>query len=239
MPRWSQSRTLIRVGLLLILGTTIGYLLLISLGRYFPLGVTQWFPVIGPLVMVSIPVLMWVALIGLVMTVTGAIGLALNFSQQNVARMGAAISVASVGLAYRFGGLLFVVFFTLWHMHSAGELWIVPQPLADVSVDHSSGKKFSDLGYELESPWTNFEKETKYQTGGVTLTFSFGEIFAYTDEDLAYLKKRAFTNLVSDTMGNAVISSNYAFRSKVLFLTPRDMHFFPSPRTRTAVDELS
>jgi hypothetical protein len=223
---------------LLILGATIGYLLLIPLGRHFPLGVSRWFPVIGPVVMVSIPFLLLVALIGFVMAVTGAISLALNFSQQNVARTGVAISAASIGLAYRFGGLFFVVFFTLWHMHSARELWIVPQPLADVSVDNSSGRKFSVLGYELESPWTNFEKETKYQTGGVTLTFSFGEIFAYTDEDLAYLKKKAFTNLVSDTMGNAVISSNYAFRSKVLFLTPRDMHFFPSPRTRTAIDEL-
>lgn len=109
---------------------------------------------------------MLAALIGFVMTLTGTVSLALNFSQQNVAPVGAAVAVASVGLAYRFGRLLFVIFFAMWEMHSARELWIVPQPLADFSVDHSSGKKFSFLGYELESPWANFEKETKYQGSG-------------------------------------------------------------------------
>jgi hypothetical protein len=236
MPRWPQSRTLLRVGLSLILGATVGFLLLIPLGRHFPLG-SQSSVVIGPFVIASIAFLTLVGLVGLVMTLTGAISLTLNLSHRNMARAGAALSVASLGLMYRFGGLLFVIFLALWHTHSAPELWIVPQPLSDVSVDRSSGQKFSFLGYELESPWTDFQKETTYKTGGVRLSFSFGEIFAYTDEDLADLKKTTFTSLVSDTMGNAVISSNYAFRSKVLFLTPRDVHFFPSLRTRIAVNE--
>ncbi len=156
MSRWPQSRTLISFGLLIILGASIGYLFLILLGHHFALGVSLRFPAIASLFLVSIPFLMFAALAGFVMILTGSISWALNFTQQNLARVGAAIAVASVGLAFRFGGLLFVVFFTVWQMHSAQELWIAPKPLADFSVDHSSGRRFSFLGYEIASPWPNF-----------------------------------------------------------------------------------
>ncbi len=152
-------------------------------------------------------------------------------------RIGIAIAIAALGLLYRFGGLLFVVFFTMWQIHSTPELWIVPKPLADSSVDHSPGKKISFLGYECESPWINFDKETKVNSS-VTLTFSEGEIFAYPEDDVADLKRQTAANTIIDAIGDAAISSNYAFRSKVLYLTPQDMHFFPSPRRKVVANAL-
>jgi hypothetical protein len=42
---------------------------------------------------------------------------------------------------------------------TAPELWIVPKPLTDTSIERSAGRKFSCFGYQFAAPWTDVKQE--------------------------------------------------------------------------------
>jgi len=130
-----------------------------------------------------------------------------------------------------------LVIYTKWEIRNAPELWIVPTPLRDLSIDPSAGQKFSYLDYEFESPWTEVKKERKGESIAI-LNFSNGDFISISKgaDDLKAMKQDAARRGtdIEDVFGNQPTSSNYAFRSKILYLTPRELRLFSSPRQMAA-----
>src|SRR6267154_1168589 len=78
-----------------------------------------------------------------------------------------------------------------WKTRAKPEFWIVPRPLADVSIEQTAGRNFTFYGYQF-----------KVLTSGGT-------------ENEAGLKR---------LFGEEATRPNYALRSKILNLTPSDLH---------------
>ena len=125
--------------------------------------------------------------------------------------------------------------YTKWKARNAPEMWTVPTPLPDMSAERSGGKKFSYFGYEFESPWTDVKKERKWESI-VVLNFSNGTFISILDparsaNELQAMKQEAAKRGVDikTVFGEEATHSNYALRSKIFNLTPRDLRLF-SPR---------
>jgi hypothetical protein len=139
--------------------------------------------------------------------------------------------------------LLFLVFylrpitaliFAKWQVRNSPEMWIVPTPLPNVPVEQSSVLKCSYFGYQFDVPWTQVKLERKLATIAV-LNFANGEFVSFPDPsqnggELAAMKQEANKGGtdVGKIFGKKAVNSNYDLRSKILYLTPRDLSLFSS-----------
>jgi|ERR1700735_707762 len=148
---------------------------------------------------------------------------------QNKLRIGkrsAVVTVLFCIFLWAYGRPILAVLYTRWEARKTPELWVVPTPLADLSTDPSPGKKFSYLGYEFESPWTQVTKERRGQSVAV-VNFTDGqfieiekgdELFPAMQEEVAKLGGD-----VRYVFGGKPIDSDYALISRTLYSTPRDV----------------
>jgi hypothetical protein len=150
---------------------------------------------------------------------------------------GVIVTILLCILAVRYGPAIGGLLYTKWEVRNAPELWIVPTPLSDLSINRSPGKKFSYIGYEFESPWTEVKKERQAESIA-TLNFSGGEVISISKgtDVLRAMKQEARKRGadIRDVFGDQVAGSNYAMRSKILYLTPRDLRLFSPPRQMVA-----
>jgi hypothetical protein len=148
---------------------------------------------------------------------------------QNRSGVGVLSGVATVVfciLLFLYGRPIFGLLYTRWESRKTPKLWVVPTPLADLSIDQSVGKKFSYLGYEFESPWTQVKKERKSQSIAV-LNFADGQFISISRgvNTLEAMQEGATKRGadIRNIFGHATTASNYALFSKILYLTPRDL----------------
>ena len=140
-------------------------------------------------------------------------------------------------LIFSYGPAIGALLYMKWDARNKPELWIVPTPLTNLSVGQSTGGTFSYLGYEFESPWPKVKLEKKYESIAIVY-FSDGEFISISkgpDEIRAMQEgttkhRRTINNL----FGAGAMASNYALRSEILNLTPRDLRLFSSPRQMVA-----
>jgi len=147
------------------------------------------------------------------------------------------VAVVLLLLAVRYAPAIGALLYTKWRFRNASELWIVPTPLPDLSIDRSPGKRFSYLGYEFESPWTEVKLERKFESL-VLVHFSDGQIISISDganvlEAMKQARRNGGTD-VKNVFGEQTMNSNYALRSKILYLTPRDLRLFSTRREMVA-----
>jgi hypothetical protein len=131
---------------------------------------------------------------------------------------------------------IFAVVSMKWKVRNLPEVWVVPTPLPNVSIQRSGGLKFSYFGYEFESPWTPLKQERKLKSG-VYLYFTNRAVVVFLDpskkiNELEGLKHGdAGQDIdVRSIFGDRATRSNYALRSKILYFTPNDLSLFSSPR---------
>jgi hypothetical protein len=107
------------------------------------------------------------------------------------------------------------------------ELWIVPKPLADVSITQTAGRTFALYGYQFEVPWNEVTREEYFKSVD-RVYFSNGfvlVVYAPAQSFLAVLTGEGTKNetALKKLFGEDATHSNYALRSKILNLTPRDL----------------
>jgi hypothetical protein len=124
--------------------------------------------------------------------------------------------------------------YTKWQARNAPEMWVVPKPLLDISLATAKGRKLSYFGYEFEVPWTEVKQERKFQSVAV-LNFSSGAFVSILNPtgspgELQILTQEAAKRGrdVKAVFGEDATRSNYALRSKILNLTPRDLSLLSS-----------
>jgi hypothetical protein len=146
------------------------------------------------------------------------------------------ICAGVVLLLYIYGRPIGVLLYAKVQARKAPEMWVVPTPLADVHPEQSVGRKFSYFGYEFDSPWTDVKRERKLESVAV-LNFSNGTIISIFDQaqfgdELQAIKQEAVSRGtdVKNVFGEEATRSKYALRSKILHLTPQDLHIFSTRR---------
>jgi hypothetical protein len=117
-----------------------------------------------------------------------------------------------------------------WETRAKPEFWIVPKPLADVSIEQTAGRNFTFYGYQFEVPWTAVKRE-KHLKNIELVYFSNGFVLMLRDpaqsvNQLKLLTRNGTENegSLKKLFGEEAARSNYAMRSKILNLTPRDLH---------------
>jgi hypothetical protein len=136
-----------------------------------------------------------------------------------------------------YGPAIGALLYTRWDARDKPELWIVPMPLTDLSVAQSTGETFSYLGYEFESPWAGVKSEKKYESIAIVYFSDGGFISIAKGPDLIRTMQEDATKrrrTIKDVFGAEATHSNYALRSTILHLTPRDLRLFSSPREMVA-----
>lgn len=121
--------------------------------------------------------------------------------------------------------------YTKWQVRNSPELWTVPIPLPVTAFEKSAGRTFSYFGYEFESPWTEVKQERKFESMAI-LNFSTGDAISIFDHhnnaDALGAMKQAAAQRGADlknVFGDEATRTNYALRSKILYLTPRDLRW--------------
>jgi len=142
--------------------------------------------------------------------------------------------VAAV-LLFAYARPIALLLYTKWEVRNATELWVVPTPLRVVGTKPSPGKTLSYFGYDFESPWTEVKRERKLESIAV-LNFLDGQFISILDpahsaDELQVMKQEATKRGIElrSVFGEEATRSRYALRSKILNLTPGDLHLF-SPR---------
>ena len=127
-----------------------------------------------------------------------------------------------------------ILLYTKWQARKAPEMWVVPIPLTIGPFDPSAGRTFSYFGYQFDSPWTEVKRERKMESAAV-LSFSNGAIISIFDQqqfgnELQAIKEESVRRGVDikNVFGDDATRSRYALRSKILRLTPQDLHIFSS-----------
>jgi hypothetical protein len=120
-------------------------------------------------------------------------------------------------------------------------MWVVPTPLAILATDPSGGKSFSYFGYQFISPWTEVKRERKMEYAAI-INFSNGAIISIFDQQqdvLQTVKQEAVRRGadIKNVLGNDAGRSNYALRSRILRLTPKDLHIY-APRNEMVGDSI-
>lgn len=157
---------------------------------------------------------------------------ALRFTKSTI------LLVAFCFLLAIYGRPVALVLGTKWTIRHSPGVWLVPNPLPPPRNERSSGRQFSYFGYEFAVPWTELARERKGDSI-VILDFSNGAsvIFfdpAETKGGLDIMKEAEGGRYhVRDVFGVKATRSNYALRSKILYLTPADLSFFSLPREMT------
>ena len=118
---------------------------------------------------------------------------------------------------------------TWWKARAKPELWMVPRPLAVVSIEQTAGQTFTFYGYQFEVPWPEVNRE-EHLKGTQLVYFSNGFVLMLRDpaqsvNQLKLLTREGTENQDSlkRLFGEEATRSNYALRSKILNLTPRDL----------------
>jgi len=150
------------------------------------------------------------------------------------------ICVAFCVLLFMYGRPVGFLLYTKWQIRNEPKLWNVPRPLSLGAPVPSAGRKFSYFGYEFDSPWTELRRERKMESVAI-LNFSTGgfiEVLAPSKNgnELDAMKHEAEKRGVDirNVFGDETTHSNYALRSKVLSLTPRDLRLFSSRQEMVA-----
>ena len=137
-------------------------------------------------------------------------------------------------LAILYTGPITALFYTKWQARNAPEMWVVPKPLPDVSIERSAGEKFSYFGYEFESPWTEVKRERKWESIAI-LNFSNGAFVSILDpahgaDELELIKQEASKRGtdIRNVFGDEATRSRYSLLAKILYLTPKDLSLFSS-----------
>ncbi len=153
-------------------------------------------------------------------------------------KLTATIIVAVIcAFAFFYGSPIALVLFTKWENRNSPELWIVPKPLADVSIDRSPGQEFSCLGYQFDSPWAGVKTERKGHFTEVLGFNSGGVILLSKGSDKLQAMREAMAGRGASpesVLGREATSSNYALFSTILSLTPADLRFSFSRRQMVA-----
>ena len=119
---------------------------------------------------------------------------------------------------------------------TAPELWIVPKPLTDTSIERSAGRKFSCFGYQFEVPWTDVKQEKNSKSMDI-IHFANDTVVIFFDpaqraDLLEELTQQGTKNesALKNILPDEATRSNYSLRSTILYLTPRDLRLFSSRR---------
>jgi hypothetical protein len=143
-------------------------------------------------------------------------------------------------LLFMYGRPVGLLLYTKWQIRNEPKLWNVPRPLSLGAPTPSGGRKFSYFGYEFDPPWTELIRERKMESVAI-LNFSTGgfiEVLAPSKNgnELDAMKHETAKRGVDirNVFGDETIRSNYALRSKVLSLTPRDLRLFSSRQEMVA-----
>jgi len=130
--------------------------------------------------------------------------------------------------------------YTRWQIRNEPTLWNVPRPLLLGAPNPFIGMKFSYFGYEFDSPWTELKRERKmesvaivnFSTGGVIEVLAAPKNGNELDAMKHEAEKRGAD--IRNVFGEEATRSNYALRSKILSLTPRDLRLFSSRQEMVA-----
>jgi hypothetical protein len=132
------------------------------------------------------------------------------------------------------------VFRTRWLVRNQPEMWIVPTPLPNAAPEASKGLTFSYYGYEFKVPWSQLEQERKGKSM-TFLIFANGSVVVIHDpaQQVQALEVMKDTeerpgSTAKDIFGDNATRSNYAFQSKILYLTPGDLRLSWSRREMVA-----
>lgn len=146
----------------------------------------------------------------------------------------AGVIAAACPLALPYARPIAALCFVRWQARTRPQMWIVPRRLDGSSGEQMGGRKFSYFGYEFDSPWTEVDKEKKFDSA-VTLSFSNGAAVTVfnpaTDvNELQVMKDEASKRgrSMESVFGEEATRSRYALRSKILNLTPKDLNLFSS-----------
>lgn len=124
--------------------------------------------------------------------------------------------------------------FAKWRFRNSPEVWIVPKPLPTDVLNHPEGPKLTYFGYEFESPSAQVKEERKLES---TVILNFSECAGMIMSEpgpsgdlIIALQEGASKNghEIQDVFGKGATRSSYALRSKILNLTPGDLHLFSS-----------
>lgn len=147
--------------------------------------------------------------------------------------------VLCLGLAtylFFFGKSTLAFAFAKWQFRNSPEMWIVPKPLLPDATPDTAGLKLTYFGYELESPFAETKEEKRFESV-VVLSLSDCAGMAILKPQLAGWLVRTIQQEeskegreVKNVFGEEAMRSDYAFRSKTLNLTPRDIHLLSSPK---------
>ena len=88
--------------------------------------------------------------------------------------------IVFVLIVWVYGGPLYLLLAEKQRARSHPELWIVPKPLTDVSIDQSEGHAFSFFGYQFEAPWTLVRQERVFRSMAI-VNFSNGVSIVFFD----------------------------------------------------------
>ncbi len=107
---------------------------------------------------------------------------------------------------------------------------MVPRSLADFSIEQTAGRNFTFYGYQFEAPWTDVKREEDLKS--MELVYFSNNLFimlhdpAQSVNQLKVLTSEGTENEagLKRLFGEEATRSNYALRSKILNLTPRDIH---------------
>jgi len=113
---------------------------------------------------------------------------------------------------------------------------MVPKPLADVSIEQTAGRKFTFYGYQFEVPWADVKQEKHFKS--IELVYFSNDFFimlhdpAQSVNQLKLLTRGGTDDEAGlrNLFGEEATRSNYALRSKILNLTPRDLQLSFSRR---------
>jgi hypothetical protein len=105
----------------------------------------------------------------------------------------------------------------------------VPKPLTDVSIERTAGRNFTFYGYQFEVPWTDVKREVHLKNMELVY-FSNNLVIMFHDPAQAVNQLKVLTSegtkneaALKRLFGEETTRSNYALRSKILNLTPRDL----------------
>jgi hypothetical protein len=117
-----------------------------------------------------------------------------------------------------------------WKTRGKPEFWIVPRQLGDVSIDRTAGRNFTFYGYQFEVPWTDVKREVQLKNMELVF-FSNNFVIMLHDPAKAVNQLKVLTRegtkdeaALKRLFGEETTRSNYALCSKIVNLTPRDLH---------------
>ncbi len=146
------------------------------------------------------------------------------------------VCVALGVLLFIYGRPLTLLSMARWETRSKPEYWMVPKPLADVSIKQTAGRKFTFYGYQFEVPWTDVKQEKHLKS--IELVYFSNDFFIMLGDPTQSVNQlKLLTRGGTDdeaglkyVFGEETTRSNYALRSKILNLTPRDLQLSFSRR---------